>query len=81
MGMEYHERWQDGYAFLDLQSRITKINKEREEVEKSRKFIAKRRNASEFYFSFFWPYLLKMKKYFLFGNNYRYLLLDKCNSF
>ncbi|KAJ1565466.1 Serine/threonine-protein kinase tousled-like 2, partial [Nowakowskiella sp. JEL0078] len=38
-GVEYIERWQEGYAFADQREKLRNINSEREEVEKMRKIL------------------------------------------
>ncbi|KAJ3284088.1 hypothetical protein HK104_010107 [Borealophlyctis nickersoniae] len=46
-GLDYHERWQEGYAFTELQEQIARINREKEEIEKKRKTLAKRMKLSK----------------------------------
>ncbi|KAJ3178403.1 hypothetical protein HDU85_005201 [Gaertneriomyces sp. JEL0708] len=46
-GIDYHERWQEGYVFAERQQQLQQINKEREELEKRRKTLAKRLKLSK----------------------------------
>jgi tousled-like kinase len=45
-GASFVENWVDGYAFTDLSKQQEKIGKEREEVERQRKLLGKRKPVS-----------------------------------
>ncbi|KAI9014123.1 hypothetical protein DFJ74DRAFT_681313 [Hyaloraphidium curvatum] len=43
-GMELQERWEEGYEFQEVEDKISRIAVEKEEIEKRRKLLTKRRN-------------------------------------
>lgn len=45
-GLTYHERWQEGYGFKEIEQGLARINKEREDLEKRKKSLAKRKSQS-----------------------------------
>lgn len=45
VGATFQENWTDGYAFQDLSKRQESINNEREEIERKKKLLAKRKPA------------------------------------
>lgn len=42
--MELQERWEEGFEFQEVEDKISKIAQEKEEIEKRRKILTKRRN-------------------------------------
>ncbi|KAJ3047760.1 Serine/threonine-protein kinase tousled-like 2 [Rhizophlyctis rosea] len=47
-GVDYHERWKEGYAFVELQAQIARITKEKEELDKRRRLLTKRLKLSAY---------------------------------
>jgi hypothetical protein len=47
-GIEYQECWREGYLFLDLQDQLTKITREKDALEKSKKMLMKRLKSCTF---------------------------------
>lgn len=45
-GMSYSERWEEGYAFQEIAEKLTKIREEKDDIERRKKLLAKKKSQA-----------------------------------